>query len=243
MHIEALAWFDHWLKGIDTGILEGPKIRYIIPEGTGEWNTADKWPLPSTRYTSYALRVDGDLQLDEGTSGSRTFMNLGAGLGRSRPSEADPPDFLIWSTPPLDVDIDMVGPIELELDVTCTQPDTAFIAVLQDVNETGATVDITEAYLRAGLRVVDEELSTIGAPVLHCDVFHAVPIKEVVHYRIPFCPNARRFKKGHRIRVYLTADDQGAQKPAMLNFKHASIGISSIMKVKSSSRLVLPIIN
>lgn len=32
LHVEALAWFDHWLKGKDTGILEGPKFRYVIPE-------------------------------------------------------------------------------------------------------------------------------------------------------------------------------------------------------------------
>lgn len=27
LHVEALAWYDHWLKGRDTGILEGPRIR------------------------------------------------------------------------------------------------------------------------------------------------------------------------------------------------------------------------
>jgi uncharacterized protein len=32
LHIEALAWFDHWLKGHNTGILEGPRFRYVIPE-------------------------------------------------------------------------------------------------------------------------------------------------------------------------------------------------------------------
>jgi uncharacterized protein len=35
LHIEALAWFDHWLKGQDTGILEGSHFRYVIPEAEG----------------------------------------------------------------------------------------------------------------------------------------------------------------------------------------------------------------
>jgi uncharacterized protein len=30
LHIEAIAWFDHWLKGQDTGILAGPHFRYIV---------------------------------------------------------------------------------------------------------------------------------------------------------------------------------------------------------------------
>ena len=40
LHIEALSWFDHWLKGRDTGIMEGKAIRYYI-EGVGEWGEAD----------------------------------------------------------------------------------------------------------------------------------------------------------------------------------------------------------
>jgi len=40
LHIEALAWFDHWMKGQDTGILDGPSFRYILPESEG-WRTTD----------------------------------------------------------------------------------------------------------------------------------------------------------------------------------------------------------
>jgi predicted acyl esterase len=45
LHVEALAWFDHWLKGHDTGILDGPHFRYVIPEAEG-WRTSDTWPVP-----------------------------------------------------------------------------------------------------------------------------------------------------------------------------------------------------
>lgn len=40
LHIEALAWFDHWLKGKDTGILDGPRFRYVIPEADGKLSSA-----------------------------------------------------------------------------------------------------------------------------------------------------------------------------------------------------------
>jgi predicted acyl esterase len=240
LHIEALAWFDHWLKDQDTGILEGPRFRYVLPEADG-WHTSDAWPIPEMQHRQYALRADGNLDEHEGVSGARTYMNLGAGLNRPRASETDPPGFLEWSTAPQGRDLDMIGPIELELEAACTAPDTAFIAVLQDVDEHENAVIVTAGYLRAGLRAVDEAASGPGAPSLTCRVFEAVPVGQKVRYRIPLVPNARRFRAGHKIRLYLTSDDQGADKPAALEFRHASIGTSSLNTVFSTSRLLLPV--
>jgi len=116
-------------------------------------------------------------------------MNLGAGLNRPRASETDPASYLAWDTPPLTHDLDVVGPVELQLDAICTAPDTAFIVVLQDIDAAGHPVDVTAGYLRAGLRKVDESASEPGAPVLPCLEFEAVPIGEKVRYRIPLVPN------------------------------------------------------
>jgi predicted acyl esterase len=240
LHIEALAWFDHWLKGQDTGILDGPNIRYVIPEAEG-WRTSDTWPVPVVIHQSCALRADGALSEDEGNSGSRTYMNLGGGLNRPRASETDPPSFLEWTTAPLAHDIDIIGPIVLRLDAACTAPDTAFIAFLQDVSDDGKAINITAGYLRAGLRRVDEEQSKQTKPVLPCNIFEAVPIGQKVTYHIPLVPNARRFKVGHKIRLYLTTDDQNKDVPAPLEFRHASVGTSSFNTVFSSSRLSLPV--
>ena len=65
LHIEALAWFDHWLKGQDTGILDGPHFRYVLPEAEG-WRTTDAWPIREAAHHAYALRADGSLSEDEG---------------------------------------------------------------------------------------------------------------------------------------------------------------------------------
>ena len=242
LHIEALAWFDHWLKGQDTGILEGPPFRYIIPESEGGWRTMETWPPAEASFSHLALRADGALNEDEGETGARTYMNLGSGLNRPRASETDPPSFLAWDTPPLAHHLDIVGPIELQLDAISTAPDTAFIAILQDVNEAGEAVDVTAGYLRAGLRKVDETESKLGTPVVPCKTFEAVPIGEKVRYRIPVVPNARHFKAGHKIRLYLTTDDQAEEKPALLFFRHASIGTNSLNTILPSSRLLLPIL-
>ena len=169
-------------------------------------------------------------------------MNLGGGLNRPRASETDPPAFLQWTTAPLGHDLDLIGPIELQLDASCTAPDTAFIAVLQDLDQSGKGINVTAGYLRASLRGVDEATSKLGAPFLPCRTFEAVPIGEKVSYRIPLVPNARRFKAGHRLRLYVTTDDQSSERPALLEFRHASIGTSSLNTVFSSSRLLLPVL-
>lgn len=242
LHVECLAWFDHWLKGQDTGILEGPRFRYVVPGAEG-WRATESWPPPEAHHQPLALRADATLGEPQAAAGERRYMNLGCGLNRVRTSEADPPFLLWWDTAPMAADLDVAGPIELQLDAASTAPDTAFIAVLQDVDETGNAVDVTAGYLRAGLRAVDEEASTPGAPSIPCDMYEAVPVGETVRYRIPLVPTARRFKKGHKLRLVLTSDDQDAAKPAPLLFRHASIGTSSVNTVMSSSQLLLPVIS
>ncbi len=241
LHVEALAWFDHWLKGNDTGILEGPRFRYVLPGAPG-WRAADAWPLPGVRYESLALRADGSLSADEGPNGSRTLMALGCGLDRAQASETDPPSSLSWDSEPLPADLDVVGDIELAFEATSTAADTAWIAILQDVEADGTVADVTGGYLRAGFREIDESASRPGAPVLPCRNFEAVPIGKAVQYRLPLVPNARRFKVGHRLRIYLTSDDQDPKKPALMSFRHASVGTSCLNTVASSSRLLIPVI-
>jgi hypothetical protein len=54
-------------------------------------------------------------------------------------------------------------------------------------------------------------------------------------------PNARRFKAWHRIRLFVTSDDQGEYKPAAMNFRHAGIWTNSMNTILSSSKLLLPV--
>ncbi len=242
LHTEALAWFDHWIKDRDTGILDGPPIRYVLP-GTDEWHAAESWPPGGSVHREFALRADGTLADDEGAPGRREFMVLGSGLNRAKPSPIDPPSSLTWTSAPLDEALDVVGDIELRLVASATAIDTAWIATLEDVGPEGLSSAITAGWLRASLREVDELASRPGAPVLPCRSAHAVPIGEDVVYRIPLVPNARRFAAGQRIRLVLTSDDQERSTPAIMNFRHASVGTSSLNSVLSSSRLLLPVLS
>jgi putative CocE/NonD family hydrolase len=240
MHTEALAWYDHWLKGRDTGITDGPPIRYFLP-GADEWRTADSWPPSQAPHRELALRADGALGEDEGEPGARQYMVLGPGLGRVKPSEIDPPSLLTWTSGPLGEDLDVVGYIELRLVASATAIDTAWMATLQDVAPGGEATDVTAGWLRASMREVDEAASRPGAPALPCRNAQGVPLGEDVAYRIPLVPNARRFRAGHRIRLILTSDDQDPSAPVIMNFRHASVGTSSLNTVRSSSRLLIPV--
>jgi predicted acyl esterase len=78
------------------------------------------------------------------------------------------------------MDVDMVGDIELGLTATATAADTAWIAVLQDVDMIGGVSDVTAGLLRASVREVDVAASRPGAPVLRCRTAGAVPPHEPV---------------------------------------------------------------
>lgn len=224
MHIEALAWFDQWLKGRQTGILDGPAIRYYLP-GAEEWRTSDVWP-PTADYREYALNADGSLAEQE-SAGSLSYESTSTGLR--------------WSTPPLEGDLDMVGFLELQLTASATADDTAWIVLLQDVAPDGTATDVTQGWLRASLREVDVAASAPARPELTLRTASPVPLGEPVDYRIPLVANSRRFAAGHSIRLTLTSDDTVPGSHAMLGFTHTPVGTRSTNTVFASSRLLLPV--
>ncbi len=245
LHLEALAWFDHWLKERDTGIMDGPPVRYYLPVAD-EWRTTASWPPPAD-HRVLRLGADGvlgDVPDDGSTApGSRRYLCQGAGLNRTPNANPFPlPSLLTWDTAPLDRDADVVGDIELRLTASSTALDTAWILALQDVAPDGTAVDVTAGYLRASLREVDESASRPGAPSLPCRNPQTVPVGERVPYRIPLVPNARRFAAGHRIRLVLSSDDQSKNVPAIMNFRHAPVGTNAVNTVWSDSELLLPIL-
>jgi len=75
---EALRWWDHWLKGIDTGIMDEPMLRvwmeeYVPPRPllehqSGRWVAEEEWPSP--RIAAHALRLGADGVLRAAASGA-----------------------------------------------------------------------------------------------------------------------------------------------------------------------------
>lgn len=244
LHYEVLAWYDHWLKGRDTGVMEGPPIRYVLPgpEEDG-WRTATDWPPAESKLVEFALRADGALGAEEGTPGSRAYIYFPADSGR--PPNANPPALpssLTWETAPAGKPLVFAGNIELRLDATITALDTGWIVVLFDIPPQGEPFAITAGWLRASLRGVNEEKSKPGAPVHDCREATAIPVGERVVYRIPMVPNARRIAAWHRLRLVLASADEDDKRLAMFGFTHTVVREASVNTIYSASRLLLPML-
>jgi putative CocE/NonD family hydrolase len=66
---EAVRWWDHWLKGVDNGAMDGPMLRAWMPEAVrpapdyaerpGSWIAEDELPVTSTTSLQFALDRDG----------------------------------------------------------------------------------------------------------------------------------------------------------------------------------------
>jgi hypothetical protein len=66
---EALRWWDHWLKGIDTGIVDEPACTFWMQDAytrsqdwsvkTGRWLTEDSWPTANVTIRAFAIGPDG----------------------------------------------------------------------------------------------------------------------------------------------------------------------------------------
>jgi len=53
-----IAWFDHFLKGENNGVAEGPRVDYFVM-GENRWHVARQWPLAGTVYQPWYLASGG----------------------------------------------------------------------------------------------------------------------------------------------------------------------------------------
>jgi len=243
LHYEVLAWYDRWLKGRETGIMDGPPIRYQIPGADG-WRTAVDWPPPQARLTSFALRADGVLGPDEGNPGVRKYLHLPADSGQpSNINTPDVPSMLTWDTEPFETEFEFAGAIELVLEASISALDTSWIAVLYDVSPEGKSEAITAGWLRASFSDVDETQSLPGSPFLPCVTPLAIQPNSERTYRIPMVDNARHLSTGHRLRLVLASSDETEKYPTVLGFTHTAVREASLNTIFSTSRLWLPVLS
>ena len=89
-HNEMLRWYDHWLKGIDTGILNDPPVRFWVM-GANEWRSGSDWPLPETQWIKFYLRGWERLTTEPFVAVERRRLP-GARRLRANAGEPDQPD-------------------------------------------------------------------------------------------------------------------------------------------------------
>ncbi len=101
---------------------------------------------------------------------------------------------LVYTSEPLDRDLEVIGPVEMVLYAASSARDTDFIVRLCDVYPDGRSIFLTEGIIRARYRDSVEG-----------DSVELLEPGEVAEYRIRCYPVANVFRQGHRVRVDVTS--------------------------------------
>ena len=215
---ESLRWWDHWLKGIDTGIMDEPVLRAWMQEYTppaphhrewpGRWVAEPCWPPADAgdRGRRRYLRADGNGTLAESPGAGERRIHRGeqtAGLDAGAltadggfgdwPGDQRGEDgrSLSFTSEPLTAPVEILGNPRVRLTVTSDRPGAGLVARLCDVAPTGESLLVTRDLFNLTHRAGhDRTLPLVPGEATVCEF----PLKVVAH----------RFGAGHRIRLSLS---------------------------------------
>ena len=209
---DALAWWDHWLRGIGNGAMDGPMLRwwqedYVAPaadyaERPGRWLGEPSWPSPNVTATEWKLgeRTLGAAALaapvvvaspqDCGGDGGAWCAY---GSGGEQPGDQRRDDGLsaAFDSAPLDAALGIAGAAVLEATITSDQPDALLVVRLCDVAPDGASLRVSYGVLNLTHREGHERPRPL-------------PVGQKVRVRLQLNDCAHRFPAGHRVRLALS---------------------------------------
>jgi predicted acyl esterase len=197
LQYESLRWFDYWLKGIETRILEEPPIRLFVL-GTGKWKKANEWPLPETKWTPFYLH-EGNVLSERDYfpfEGSDSYFDSPWSRG-----------FVEFFTPRLVEDTEIIGPIVLNLFGSTTDSEVLWSVRIFQVDSEDKRKILTGGWLRGTHREVDHDRSKPWHPYhSHARSEELVP-GEIYDFQIPIVPTANLFASGTRIGLRISSVD------------------------------------
>ncbi|MGA7632683.1 MAG: CocE/NonD family hydrolase [Terriglobales bacterium] len=216
-----LRWYDFLFKGVENEFAMGKPVKIFVM-GTNQWRDEDDWPLARANSTKYFLHSHGDANSARGNGSLSTSVpgtepsdrfaydpakavptiggplccdsdHLAPGPRNQREVE-ERDDVLVYSTPPLDHDLEITGPVRLEFFASSSAVDTDFTAKLIDVSPDGTAINLTEGILRARYRdsQVTPALLTPG---------------QVYPFSIDLWATSNVFRAGHRLRLELSSSN------------------------------------
>jgi putative CocE/NonD family hydrolase len=211
---ESLRWWDHWLKGADTGIMDEPMLRVwmqdsappqpLHTERSGRWVAETTWPSARIQTQGWYLGAPAALLVAPGpsiqleiqspqTTGSTGGDWCGFGSEGEAPMDqrADDGRSMIFDSPPLQVDTEILGAprVVLRLSASASQ---ALVAVrLNDVAPDGTSSLVTYGVLNLSHRDSHEQPQSLN-PGEMVDV--TVQLNDIAH----------RFPAGHQFRLALS---------------------------------------
>jgi putative CocE/NonD family hydrolase len=216
-----LSWYDHLFKNATNEFAVPQPVRIFVM-GANQWRDEDEWPLSRTRQVRYFLHsggkansVSGDGVLSSAAphaeSADRYIYDpvnpaptiggplccdsphLGPGPRDQRPVEARN-DVLVYSTPMLSGDLEITGPITLELFASSSAVDTDFTAKLVDVWPDGFAQNLTEGIIRARYRESQEKPTFLNPG-------------QTYKFTVDLWSTSNLFRKGHRLRLEISSSN------------------------------------
>jgi hypothetical protein len=216
-----LDWYDHLFKGMQNQFANGKPVKIFVM-GENRWRDEASWPLERAKETRYFLHSDGNANSTAGdgtltTEAAKketadTFVydpanpvpTVGGPLCCDGVHLAPGPrdqglvearqDVLVYSTPALEEDVEVTGPVTLDLFAKSSAVDTDFTGKLVDVGPDGKAINLTEGILRVVYR------DGMSAPK---------PIEpgQVYEYKIDLWSTSNVFLKGHKIRLEVSSSN------------------------------------
>ena len=210
---EMLRWWDYWLKGIDTGVMDEPMLRAWMMESVkpashhdtlpGRWIAESSWPSPGITPRRLFLTDEG--LRDETASltaravcspqtlgkGGGNWVPFGRGHDQAGDQREDDQRSLVFETPPLDAPIELLGAPIVTLEVASDRPMANLVVRLCDVHPSGESLRVSFGVLNLTRRNGHEkpELLAIG---------------ERYRVRIQLNDAGSVFPAGHRVRLALS---------------------------------------
>ena len=221
---EMLRWYDHWLKGIDTGLMEEPPVTYWAM-GANEWRRGTDWPLPETQWTKLYLASWERLTAEPYIGSSVDDYIPPDVFAQMPPTQTNRIAKLRYLTDPVPHDLLIAGPSVLTLFAAIDREDTNWIIILKDVGpdpsvrtaregEREIATDLrerelTRGWLKASNRALDPKRSKPWKPwhKLTREARQKVTPGKVEEYAIEIFAMANLFRKGHRICVEISSLD------------------------------------
>jgi len=212
---EALRWWDHWLKGMPTGVENDPAYRVWMQESVrpsrmrthraGRWVAEKTWPSSRVKNKVWHLGEDGVLAHEPAMIDTmvNSPLDCGFGTGFYFPMSGDVPQMpgdqrdddarsACFDSPPLVADLDLLGACEVKLELSSDQPHAQIILRLCEVHPDGASTRLSYGVLNLCHRNSHETPANL-------------PINEPFTIKLRLDQFAVRIKAGMRLRVAISS--------------------------------------
>lgn len=227
---ETVAYFDAFLPDDAPGA-NPERVLHFYTLGAERWQQTDVWPPRGTVRQRWYLAEDGQLSRsrpeseagadvytvdwDATTGPNNRWWELSVALRQEMvyPDRAGAARHLLtYTSPPLAQDTEITGHPIVALYVSSTEPDCAFYAYLEDVDERGHVTYVTDGQIRAIHRRLSPDPSPYKLDVPYhsfssADAEPMVP-GEVAEVRFALLPTSVLIRAGHRLRLGIAGHDR-----------------------------------